>query len=122
MAAAKGLTYQAPPPRRLPPPPAWATRRRPRNYDEWKTLRRWGKLPAWEESPVGYLLREAREKAGLSQAALAEKLGCRQQAISQAEQADNNPTVSFLREWARALGATVELEIAFPALCQDRRP
>ena len=115
-------TFTTPPPRSLPPLPPGIKRRRPRVYLEWATLRRWGKLPAWEESPVGYLLRETRERAGLSQAALAEKLGCRQQAISQAERAYSNPTVHFLREWARALGATLQLEIAFPAACQDRRP
>ena len=119
---ARMRTFTMPPPRSLPPLPPGLKRRRPRVYLEWAALRRWGKLPAWEESPVGYLLREARERAGLSQAALAEKLGCRQQAISQAERADSNPTVRFLREWARALGTTVELEITFAAPSQDLRP
>lgn len=112
-----------------PKPGAWLLspdpllkRRRPRAYFEWATLRRWGKLPAWEESPAGYLLREARERAGLSQSDLAEKLGCRQQAVSQAERFDSNPTVSFVASWARALNATLQLEIVFPAPWQDRRP
>ncbi len=48
MAQKKRLIYAAPPRRDLPPPPAWMVRRRPRDYVEWKTLRRWGKLPSWE--------------------------------------------------------------------------
>lgn len=110
-----------PPAVRLPLDPT-LKRRRPRAYFEWATLRRWGKVPPWEESPAGYLLREARERAGLSQSELAAKLGCRQQAVSQAERADSNPTVSFVAAWARALNATLQLEIAFPARCEDRRP
>ena len=96
-------------PRTLPPLPRGLKRRKPRDFLEWATLRRWGKLPNWEETPPGYLLREAREKAGLTQADLAAQLGTTQQAVSQAERWDANPTVAFMRRWAEACG--VELEI-----------
>lgn len=99
----------APEPRALPPFPRGLKRRKPRDYLEWTALRRWGKLPDWEESPPGYLLREAREKAGLTQRDLAARLKITQQAVSQAERWDANPTVAFMRRWVEACG--VELEI-----------
>lgn len=99
------------PPRRgpLPPLPPDFKRRRPRIYPEWKALRRWGKLPPWEDVFPGYLLREARERAGLSQKQMAERLGCSQQAVARAERPDSNPTVAFLKTWAEALGQTLEI-------------
>jgi transcriptional regulator with XRE-family HTH domain len=97
------------------------TRRRPRDYVEWKTLRRWGKLPLWEEVRPGYVLREARERAGLSQGELARRLGCSQQAVSQAERADSNPSAGFIEAWARALGGQLELEIELPGGMSGRK-
>lgn len=90
-------------------------RRRPRDYVEWKTLREWGKIPYWEESPPGYLLREAREKAGFTQRDLAARLGTTQQAVSQAERSDANPTVAFMRRWAEACGVELEIRLAQPS-------
>jgi UDP-N-acetylglucosamine 1-carboxyvinyltransferase len=63
-------------------------------------------------TPIGFVLRSAREKAGLTQAAVAERLGCSQQAVAQAERWEGNPTVSFLRRWADALDARLILELA----------
>ena len=88
------------------------SRRKPRAYEEWKALRRWGRIPPWETDPPGYLLREAREMAGLTQGRLAARLGRTQQAIAQAERFTSNPTMEFVREWARALGQNVVLELA----------
>lgn len=79
-------------------------RRKPRSYLEWKTLSQWNKLPPWEEAPPGYLLRRLREEAGCSQQELAMRLGSSQQAVAQAERWGANPTLKFVREWARALG------------------
>lgn len=93
----------------LPPLAPGLRRRRPRAWAEWKALRRWGRLPEWEESPVGYLLREAREGAGLTQARLAARLDCSQQAVAQAERADANPTVGLVRRWAAATGTRLSL-------------
>ena len=89
-------------------------RRRPRDYVEWNTLRRWRKIPPWEEEPAGYLLRLAREAAGLTQADLARRLDCTQQAVAQAERWTSNPTVGFARQWARAVGAELRFSIESP--------
>lgn len=103
--------WKAPPPARAPELPAGVRRTRPRDYLEWKTLRRWGRLPSWEDSPPGYVLREAREAAGLTQTELAARLGRSQQAVAQAERWDSNPTVGFLRSWADATGTSLRLEL-----------
>jgi DNA-binding XRE family transcriptional regulator len=86
-------------------------RRRPRVYEEWQALRRWGRLPEQEELVVGYLLREAREGRRLTQMELARRIGCSQQAISQAERWQSNPTVRLLERWAEAVGGRLELSI-----------
>ena len=102
-------------PRSLPPPPRGVKRRKPRDFLEWTTLRRWGKLPDWEESPPGYLLREARGKAGFTQRDLAARLGSTQQAVSQAERSDANPTVAFMRRWAEACDVELVMRLAPPS-------
>ena len=98
------------PPARPALPRTRLSRRTPRAYEEWKALRRWGRVPPWEADPPGYLLREARETAGFTQRTLAARLGRTQQAIAQAERFTSNPTVEFVREWARALGQNAVLE------------
>jgi DNA-binding XRE family transcriptional regulator len=85
------------------------TRGRPRAFLEWSTLRRWGKLPDREAQVPGYLLRCARESAGLTQVQLAEQLGITQQAVARAERWSSNPTVAFMRRWTRACGRRLEL-------------
>jgi|PlaIllAssembly_1097288.scaffolds.fasta_scaffold1185180_2 DNA-binding XRE family transcriptional regulator len=85
------------------------SRTRPRAFAEWQALRRWGKLPAWEDDVPGYLLRSLREGASLTQPAMAERLGVSQQAVAQAERWGANPTVALMRRWAEACGATLEL-------------
>ena len=91
--------------------PKGLVRRRPRLYAEWNALRKWGKLPAWEIEPVGYLMRLAREKVGLSQTELAQRLGCSQQAVAQAERWEGNPTVEFIRHWADACESKVRINL-----------
>ena len=85
------------------------TRGRPRAFLEWRTLRRWGKLPDREAQVAGYLLRTARESAGFTQAQLADQLRITQQAVARAERWSSNPTVTFMRRWARACGQSLEL-------------
>jgi transcriptional regulator with XRE-family HTH domain len=91
--------------------PAGLVRRRPRRFSEWKALRTWGKLPAWEPEPIGYLLRVAREESGVTQEELARRLGCSQQAVGQAERWESNPTVEFMRRWARACGSRLKVRV-----------
>ena len=102
-------TFRLPPARRLAPLPAGLKRTRPRDFVEWRTLRRWGKLPDWESEPVGYALRALREDAGMTQQELATLLACSQQAIAQAERWNSNPTVLHLRRWAQACGKGLRL-------------
>ena len=96
---------------RLPALSPRIRRTKPRAFLEWRALRRWGKLPSWEPEPAGYLLRLAREQAGLTQRELARRLGCTQQAVAQAERWQGNPTVDFLRRWGRQCGETVEIHV-----------
>lgn len=84
---------------------------KPRSFLEWKTLRGWDQLPARERSVPGYLLKLAREEAGLTQRQLADRLGTSQQSVAQAERWQSNPTVSFMRSWLKACGR--ELKIGF---------
>jgi DNA-binding XRE family transcriptional regulator len=91
--------------------PKGLVRRRPRRFAEWKALRGWGRLPAWELEPVGYVLRLAREETGLTQTELARRLDCSQQAVAQAERWEGNPTVEFMRRWAEACGSRLSLRL-----------
>lgn len=100
--------------------PRGLQRRRPRDYEEWRTLRRWGMLPEWEPDSPGYLLRATRERAGLTQAALAKRLDVTQQAVAAAERWEANPTVAFLRRWAGACGEVVKLAFAPGSPAPDR--
>ena len=98
--------------RKRPTPAATAPPRRgrPRDFVEWRTLKRWGKLPVQEKQVAGYLLREARLAAGLTQSALALMLGISQQAVAQAERWTSNPTLAFCRLWAEACDCSILLE------------
>lgn len=87
------------------------TRRRPRSFAEWRTLRDWGRLPEREASVPGYLLRVAREEAGLTQAELARSLGVTQQAVAQAERWQSNPTIAFVERWAEACQRRLEIRL-----------
>jgi DNA-binding XRE family transcriptional regulator len=92
------------------------TRRRPRSFVEWRQLRAWGKLPARESNVPGYLLRTAREEAGLTQSRLAAKLDITQQAVWRAEQWGSNPTITLMSRWARACGRRLEINLTASSL------
>ena len=117
MARARPLTRRRTIRRSAGPRPApalaLARRRRPRPYPEWKALRAWNLLPEAEADRAGYLLRLARERAGLTQAELARRLGLSQQAVARAERWDSNPTVDLMRVWGTALGARLEVALRF---------
>jgi DNA-binding XRE family transcriptional regulator len=86
-------------------------RKKPRNYLEWKTLRQWDRLSASERDIPGYLLRLAREESGLTQQQLADALEITQQAVAQAERWASNPSVNFMKRWARACGKRIRVEV-----------
>ncbi|MDE2079561.1 MAG: helix-turn-helix transcriptional regulator [Patescibacteria group bacterium] len=54
---------------------------------------------------------QKRLAAGLSQSALARKVGTQQSAISRLESGSYNPTVGMLRKVARALGTDVRVSL-----------
>ena len=91
------------------------TRRRPRAFSEWRQLRAWGKLPDRETNVPGYLLRTAREGAGLTQTQLSKRLGISQQAIARAERWGSNPTIYLLNRWAWACGQRLEIRLLGPS-------
>lgn len=73
---------------------------------------------------VAQLIYEARTKAGLSQAALAERLGTKQSVISRLEAADyEGHSLSMLHRIAAALGQCVEIRFLPRAKTRrSRRP
>lgn len=88
------------------------TRRKPRSFAEWRTLRDWGRLPEREMAVFGYLLRVARESAGLTQAELAKTLGVSQQAVAQAERWESNPTIAFIQRWSSACNCNLKIKLS----------
>lgn len=59
----------------------------------------------------GYLLRQARLDAGLTQRELGDRLGITQQAISCAERWESNPTIGLMRCWIAACDQRLELTL-----------
>ncbi|RLE28016.1 MAG: hypothetical protein DRJ65_01020 [Acidobacteria bacterium] len=88
------------------------TRRRPRDFGEWRALRRWGKLCQREAQQPGYVLRSARQDAGLTQNQLAERLKISQQAVSLTERWGANPTAELMFAWAQACERRLELRFS----------
>ena len=111
MGKEKVLTTYKSPQKGLDLPPLEPTRGRPRDFIEWKALRRWNRLPPAERNVSGYLLKLARTESGITQKELGLKLGISQQAVAQAERWSSNPTVSFMTAWLEACGKELNLEI-----------
>lgn len=65
--------------------------------------------------PIGILLARLREKRGLTQKALAERLGVKQATISGAE-SRGDIQLSTLRRLIEALGGTLEISCLFPEM------
>jgi transcriptional regulator with XRE-family HTH domain len=60
---------------------------------------------------LGRALERNRRKAGLSQAAVAARMGTKQPAISRAESGRVMPTIDFIERFARATGRRFELDL-----------
>ena len=56
---------------------------------------------------IGEAIKDARIKAGMTQAELAERLGISPQAVSQYERGKKNPRLSTIQKFADALGIDV---------------
>ncbi len=63
---------------------------------------------------VGALLRQAREKAGLTQEQVAERLATKKSAISRIENSAGSIRFSTLERYARAIGWQLSLELHPP--------
>jgi ribosome-binding protein aMBF1 (putative translation factor) len=60
---------------------------------------------------IGVLLRQAREQAGLTQEALAERLDTKKSAVSRIENHAGDIRLSTLERYAKALGRRLSLEL-----------
>ncbi len=58
----------------------------------------------FERPPIQALLRELRLGAGLTQAKLAERLGCTQRKVTNVERGTRRPSLELLESWAAACG------------------
>ena len=87
--------------------------------------KRWMKEPGFkkgydaleEEFSLASQLIEARSRAGLTQAEVAERMGTSQSTVARLESGAAKPSLSTLRRYAKATGTTVriKLEPAQPA-------
>ncbi len=65
-----------------------------------------------ENFKIGVLLRQAREREGITQEEIARKLNTKKSAISRIENHSEDIRLSTLRKYAEALGKEIRLEIA----------
>ncbi len=63
-------------------------------------------------SPLAEAIRQARKRAGLSQAELADRLGLRQSSVSQWERASTKPSTAHLLALAEHLGISIVDQLA----------
>lgn len=74
----------------------------------------------YQDFKIGALLRQARERAGLTQADVAERLATKKSAISRIENSAGSIRLSTLERYARAIGCQLSLELRPPS--PDARP
>ena len=68
----------------------------------------------YEELKVGVSLRQARQKAGLTQEQVADRLNTKKSAISRIENHAGDIRLSTIERYARALGWTVSIDLQPP--------
>jgi ribosome-binding protein aMBF1 (putative translation factor) len=66
----------------------------------------------YEQFKLGVLLREAREKAGLTQEELARRMNTKKSSISRIENHAEDIKLSTLEKFAKAIGKTLWLRVA----------
>ena len=66
----------------------------------------------YENFKLGVLLRQAREKAGLTQEEVAQRMNTKKSAISRIENHAEDIKLSTLEKFAQALGLTLRLRVA----------
>ncbi len=78
----------------------------PDGYDSFR-IRTWSaglRAPVAEAPPIRVLLRELRHHAGLTQATLAQRLGCSTKTVTHIEGGTRRPAVDVIDKWAVACG------------------
>jgi HTH-type transcriptional regulator / antitoxin HipB len=70
---------------------------------------------------IGALLRQAREKAGLTQEEVADRLETKKSAISRMENSAGSIRLSTLERYARAIGWQLSLELRPPRKVAESR-
>ena len=68
--------------------------------------------PGYEQFKIGVILKQAREKAGLTQEEIAQRLHTKKTAISRIENHAEDIKLSTLVNFARALGKDLKVEVA----------
>lgn len=84
-----------------------------------KVARHWTKEPGFEEGydaleeefSLASQLIEARSRAGLTQADVAERMGTSQSTVARLESGGAKPSLSTLRRFAKATGARVRIKV-----------
>ncbi len=66
----------------------------------------------YEDFKIGVMLRQAREAAGMTQDEVARRLGTKKSAISRMENHADDVRLSTLRNYAEAVGASLEITLA----------
>ncbi len=66
----------------------------------------------YEEFKIGVMLKIAREKAGITQEQLAQKMNTKKSAISRIENHADDIKLSTLKKFAQALGKKLNVEVA----------
>ena len=66
----------------------------------------------YEDFKIGVLLRQAREAVGMTQDEVARRLGTKKSAISRMENPANGVRLTTLRNYAEAVGASLEITLA----------
>lgn len=67
--------------------------------------------PGYSNFKVGILLKQARERAGMTQDEVARKLRTKKSSISRIENHAEDIRLSTIQRYAKALGKTVKVEI-----------
>jgi transcriptional regulator with XRE-family HTH domain len=73
------------------------------------------------EKRYAAMLKSLRERAGLSQAELARRLGINQPSLSRWESGQGEPGLSIIRPLAAALGVDIETLVNLPAPAPARK-
>jgi ribosome-binding protein aMBF1 (putative translation factor) len=67
--------------------------------------------PGYQEFKIGFLLRQAREQAGVTQEALARRTKTKKSAISRLENHAEDVRLSTIKRIAQALGKSLRIEL-----------